>query len=171
MMPEPPHERLDSNPWPEWPRVKKTDYGQNEAIAVVGNDPRLYQTTVKEFVKDKDGNLKEIVTVELEFTKNEKTGRMDMKEVAGSEKTLPCEVLLIAAGFVGCEDSLAKAFSLELTNRNVIKTEDYKTSVDKVFSAGDVRTGQSLVVSSIADGRACATEVDKFLMGYTNMIS
>ena len=171
MMPKLPDTRAENNPWPEYPRVCKTDYGQEEAIAKFGNDPRIYQTTVKEFVKDKDGNLKEIVTVELEFTKNEKTGRMDMKEVAGSEKTLPCEVLLIAAGFVGCEDSLAKAFSLELTNRNVIKTEDYKTSVDKVFSAGDVRTGQSLVVSSIADGRACATEVDKFLMGYTNMIS
>ena len=114
--------------------------------------------------------MKEIITVDLEFVKNEQTGRMDMKEISGSEKTLPCELLLIAAGFIGCEDSLSKAFSLELTDRNNINTDEYKTNIDKVFSAGDVRTGQSLVVSSIADGRACAKEVDKFLMGYTNMI-
>lgn len=171
MMPKLPDTRDEStNPWPEYPRVCKTDYGQEEAIAKFGSDPRIYQTTVKELVKDRDGNLKEIVTVQLEFVKNEKTGRMDMKEVPGSEKVFPCELLLIAAGFVGCEDYLSKAFNLELTDRNNINTTEYKTNIEKVFSAGDVRTGQSLVVSSIADGRACAKEVDKFLMGYTNMI-
>lgn len=172
IMPKLPDTRDESsNPWPEYPRVCKTDYGQEEAIAKFGADPRKYQTTVKELVKDKEGNLKEIVTVELEFVKNEQTGRMDMKEIQGSEKTLPCELLLIAAGFIGCEDNLSKAFNLDLTDRNNINTTEYKTNIEKVFSAGDVRTGQSLVVSSIADGRACAKEVDKFLMGYTNMIN
>ncbi|MGN0173552.1 MAG: glutamate synthase subunit beta, partial [Acutalibacteraceae bacterium] len=171
IMPKLPDTRAENNPWPEYPRVCKTDYGQQEAIAKFGSDPRLYQTTVKELIKDKDGNLTSIVTVDLEFVKNEETGRMDMKEVKGSEKTLACELLLIAAGFIGCEDSLSKAFSVDLTNRNTISTNNYSTSVEKVFSAGDVRTGQSLVVSSIADGRACAKEVDKFLMGYTNMIN
>lgn len=160
-----------TNPWPEYPRVCKTDYGQEEAIAKFGSDPRLYQTTVKEIIKDNDDNLKEIITIKLEFVKDEETGRMEMKEVAGSEEKLPCELLLIAAGFVGCEESLAKAFNLELTERNNIKTKEYQTNNEKVFSAGDARTGQSLVVSSIADARACAKEVDKFLMGYTNMIN
>lgn len=172
MMPKLPDVRDESvNPWPEYPRVCKVDYGQEEAIAKFGSDPRIYQTTVKELIKDKDGNLKEIITVKLNFVKNEETGRMDMKEIVGSEKTIPCEVLLIAAGFIGCEENLSNAFSLNLTNRNTIDTNEYQTNIEKVFSAGDVRTGQSLVVSSIADGRACAKEVDKFLMGYTNMIN
>ena len=110
MMPEPPHERLDSNPWPEWPRVKKTDYGQNESIAVFGHDPRLYQTTVKEFIKDDKGNVKQVVIVSLESKQVE--GRMQMVPVKGSEKTLDADIVLIAAGFVGCEDYVAKALEV-----------------------------------------------------------
>lgn len=172
MMPKLPDSRAESNPWPQWPRVCKTDYGQEEAIAMFGHDPRIYQTTVKEFVKDKNGNLKAVKTVALESKKDEKTGRMMMQEVAGSEKELPCELLLIAAGFVGCEKYVADAFGLEKDGRGNVVTENggHKTSVSKVFAAGDARRGQSLVVWAIAEGRACAKEVDEFLMGYTNMI-
>ena len=168
MMPKMPDTRLDSNPWPQWPKVCKTDYGQQEAIAVFGHDPRIYQTTVKEMIKDKSGKLKAIKIVSLEFVKNEETGRMDMKEVKGSEKEIKCELLLIAAGFLGTEQYVLDAFDLEKDARgNVAATDsDYKTSVPGIFAAGDCRRGQSLVVWGIKEGRSCAAEVDKFLVEY-----
>lgn len=191
MMPEPPAERRESNPWPEWPLVLKTDYGQEEAAAVFGDDPRIYQTTVKEFVKDGKGNLKEIITVSLESKENEQTGRMEMAEVKGSERTVPCQLALIAAGFLGPMPYLSEAFGLETDARSNILTEegkhravaqDGKGSARKkakdesagnqamgIFVAGDSRTGQSLVVKAIADGRDCAREVDEYLMGYSNL--
>ena len=169
MMPEPPEERLPSNPWPQWPRVKKTDYGHEEAIALFGHDPRLYQTTIKEFHKDENGNLSAVTIVSLESKKDEKTGRFMMVPVEGSEQTLPCELLLIAAGFLGSQPYVSEAFGVELNQRTNIKTAEgsYKTNVDKVFTAGDMHRGQSLVVWGIAEGRACAREVDEYLMGYT----
>ncbi len=103
MMPKAPDTRAENNPWPEWPKVCKTDYGQEEAIAVFGHDPRIYQTTVKEFLKDKNGNLNGIITVKLESKKDEKTGRMVMSEVPGSETKLDADLVLIAAGFLGTE--------------------------------------------------------------------
>ena len=103
MMPKAPDTRAANNPWPEWPKVCKTDYGQEEAIAVFGHDPRIYQTTVKEFLKDKNGNLNGIITVKLESKKDEKTGRMVMSEVPGSETKLDADLVLIAAGFLGTE--------------------------------------------------------------------
>jgi glutamate synthase (NADPH/NADH) small chain len=169
MMPEPSEERLPSNPWPQWPRVKKTDYGHEEAIAVFGHDPRLYQTTVKEFHKDENGNLCAVTIVHLESKKDEQTGRFMMVPVEGSEETLPCELLLIAAGFLGSQQYVSQAFGVELNQRTNVKTaaESYKTNVEKVFTAGDMHRGQSLVVWGIAEGRACAREVDEYLMGYT----
>lgn len=166
MMPEAPKERAANNPWPQWPKVLKTDYGQQEAIAVFGKDPRVYQTTIKEMIKDKSGKLKAVKTVALEFVKNETTGRMDMVEVAGSEKELKCDMLLIAAGFLGCEQYVMDAFSVEKTARGVIDTAEgsYETSVPGIFAAGDCRRGQSLVVWGIAEGRACAAQVEKYLM-------
>ena len=166
MMPKMPDERAENNPWPQWPRVCKTDYGQQEAIAVFGHDPRIYQTTVKEMITDKSGKLKAVKIVSLEFVKNEKTGRMDMVEVAGSEKELKCELLLIAAGFLGCEQYVMDAFGVEKTARGNIATEEgsYETSVPGIFTAGDCRRGQSLVVWGIAEGRGCAEQVDKYLM-------
>ncbi|MBP5263121.1 MAG: glutamate synthase subunit beta, partial [Lachnospiraceae bacterium] len=110
MMPKPSETRLPSNPWPEWPRILKVDYGQEEAIWKFGEDPRVYQTTVKEFVKDEKGNLKEVVLVSLEAKKDEKTGRMNMVPVAGSEKTVPAQLVLIAAGFLGSESYVTEAF-------------------------------------------------------------
>jgi glutamate synthase (NADPH/NADH) small chain len=169
MMPCPPTERTPNNPWPEWPKVLKTDYGQEEAIAVFGNDPRIYQTTVKTFHKDKNGKLNGITIVSLASKKDEATGRMVMEEVAGSEKKIPAELVLIAAGFLGTEDYIAKAFGVERNGRTNVATEDghYATSVKRVFTAGDMHRGQSLVVWAIREGREAAREVDESLMGYS----
>lgn len=164
MMPEPPEERLPSNPWPEWPKVKKTDYGQQEAIDRFGHDPRIYETTVKELIT-KNGKLTGVKTVGVKF-ENRK-----LVEVPGTEQTLKCQLLLVAAGFVGCEDAAADAFGVKRTARGVVETapDAYRTSADKVFTAGDMHRGQSLVVWAITEGRACAKEVDAFLMGYSNL--
>ena len=171
MMPKAPDKRADNNPWPQWPKVCKTDYGQEEAIAVFGHDPRIYESTVKEFIKDKSGNLKAVKIVSLTWEKDEKTGRMNMKEMAGSEKVLDAQIVLIAAGFLGSQKYVTDAFKVELDGRTNVKTDSGKfaTSVDKVFTAGDMHTGQSLVVKAIRQGRECAREVDESLMGYTNM--
>ena len=145
MMPKAPDERAENNPWPQWPLVCKTDYGQEEAIAVFGHDPRIYTTTVKEFKKDKKGNLTSVVTVKLESKTDEKTGRRMMVPVEGTEA--------------------------ELTERTNVKTaaDGFETSVPGVFTAGDMHTGQSLVVKAIRQGRDCARAVDYYLMGYTNL--
>ena len=171
MMPKAPDERAATNPWPQWPLVCKTDYGQEEAIAVFGHDPRIYTTTVKEFIKDKKGNLSKLVIVSLESQVDEKTGRRMMVPVAGTEKEIPCELVLIAAGFLGTQKYVTDAFGVEVNERTNIKTADnqYETSVKGVFTAGDCHTGQSLVVKAIRQGRDCARAVDEYLMGYTNL--
>ena len=169
MMPKAPDKRAENNPWPEWPRICKTDYGQEEAIAVFGNDPRIYQTTVKEFKKDKSGNLTKLVLVKLEAKKDEKTGRLNMVEIPGSEYEVNCQLVLIAAGFLGSEDYVTKEFKVDITDRTNVATKagKYATSVPNVFTAGDMHRGQSLVVWAIREGRDCAREVDEALMGYT----
>lgn len=171
MMPKAPDQRAENNPWPEWPKVSKTDYGQEEAIAVFGRDPRIYQTTVKEFLKDKNGNVSGLVTVRLENRKDEKTGSMVMAEVAGSEVKLEADLVLIAAGFLGTEKYVADAFGIKLNERANVETQadQYGTNVKNVFTAGDMHRGQSLVVWAIREGRAAAREVDLSLMGYTNL--
>ena len=169
MMPQAPQKRAENNPWPEWPKVLKTDYGQEEAIAVFGHDPRIYQTTVKEFLKDKNGNLCGLVTVKLEPKRDEKTGRVMMTEVAGSEQKMEADLVLIAAGFLGTEKYVADAFGVDLNGRTNVATAEgaYETSVKNVFAAGDVHRGQSLVVWAIREGREVAREVDESLMGYS----
>ena len=171
MMPKPPVHRTPSNPWPEWPKVLKTDYGQEEAIAVFGHDPRVYQTTVKEFVKDKNGNVKKAVIVKLESKKDEKTGRMMMVPIEGSEETIDAQLVLIAAGFLGSQKYVTDAFKIALNPRTNVLTADggYETSVPGVFTAGDMHRGQSLVVWAIQEGRQAAKAVDLSLMGYTNL--
>ena len=171
MMPKAPDERTEMNPWPEWPRVCKTDYGQQEAAAVFGHDPRVYQTTVKEFKKYKNGKVCKAVLVKLEPKKDEKTGRMMMAEVAGSEYTVDVDLVLIAAGFLGSQDYVTKAFGVEVNERTNVKTAAgaYSTNVKNVFTAGDMHRGQSLVVWAIREGREAAKAVDISLMGYTNM--
>ncbi len=171
MMPKPPVCRANDNPWPEWPKVLKTDYGQEEAISVYGNDPRIYETTVKEFIKDKNGNVKKAKCIKLQWKKDEKTGRIGMSEITGSEYEVECDVVLIATGFLGTEEYVAKAFGVELNERTNVKTKgnSYETDVPKVFVAGDMRRGQSLVVWAIHEGREVAKAVDTKLMGYTNL--
>ena len=171
MMPKLPDERTENNPWPQWPMVCKTDYGQEEAIEVFGNDPRVYQTTVKEFLKDNDGNLKGAVLVKLSPEKDAKTGRTIMKEIEGSEYTVDVELVLIAAGFLGSENYVTEAFGVETDGRTNVATEknSFRTNVENVFTAGDMHRGQSLVVWAIREGRDCAREVDESLMGYTNL--
>lgn len=171
MMPKLPDERAANNPFPQWPRVCKTDYGQEEAIAVFGHDPRIYCTTVKEFIKDEKGALSAVKTVKLEFVQDEKTGRRVPKEIEGSEEILPCELCLIAAGFLGCQSYVSEAFGVELDQRTNVKTAQgfHKTNIEKVFTAGDMHIGQSLVVRAIREGRDAAAEVDEYLMGYTNL--
>ena len=171
MMPKAPEQRAEDNPWPQWPKVCKTDYGQEEAIAVFGKDPRVYQTTVKEFLKDKSGKLCGLVTVKLESQKDEKTGRMVMAEVAGSEQKMDADLALIAAGVLGTEKYVADAFGIALDGRTNVKTEQgqYETNVKRVFTAGDMHRGQSLVVWAIREGREAARAVDESLMGYTNL--
>ena len=169
MMPEPPKSRLDSNPWPEWPKVLKTDYGQEEAIYQFGQDPRVYQTTVTEFLKNEEGKVAGARIVKLKPQKDETTGRMMMVPVEGTEKEIPADLVLIAAGFTGCEEYVAETFGVECNARTNEKTEpgEYETTVDRVFTAGDMHRGQSLVVWAIAEGKAVAKAVDKSLMGYT----
>ena len=171
MMSKAPDGRGDKNPWPQWPQVCKTDYGQEEAIAVYGHDPRIYESTVKEFIKDKSGNLKAVKLVSLAWEKEPKSGRMNRKEVSGSEKVIDAQIVLIAAGFLGSQKYVTDVFKVALDGRTNVKTEDgrFATSVDRVFTAGDMHTGQSLVVKAIRQGRECAREVDESLMGYTNM--
>ena len=169
MMPQPPAARTPSNPWPEWPKVLKTDYGQEEAIAVFGHDPRIYQTTVTEFIKDKKGNVCKAKIVKLKSVKDEKTGRFNMVPVEGSEEVIPADVVLIAAGFLGSEKYVTDAFRVALTPRTNVETkpEQYATSVDRVFTAGDMHRGQSLVVWAIHEGREAAKAVDESLMSYS----
>ena len=162
MMPKAPDSRSGDDPWPEWPRVCKTDYGQEEAIARFGHDPRIYQTTLTEVLRDESGALTGVKTVKL---------TPSLQQVEGSEEILPCGLLLIAAGFLGPQDYLPEALGLERTPRSCVQTPAgrYATSVPKVFAAGDMRRGQSLVVWAIQEGRAAAREVDEFLMGYTDL--
>ncbi|MGL5259489.1 MAG: glutamate synthase subunit beta [Lachnospiraceae bacterium] len=171
MMPKAPDKRTDDNPWPEWPKICKTDYGQEEAIALFGNDPRIYESTVKEFIKDKKGALKGVKIVKLQWVKDKATGRMNMVEVAGSEKVLDADYVFIAAGFLGAQSYVSDAFKVTLDGRTNVATNSgsYKTNVANVFATGDMRRGQSLVVWAIREGREVAREVDESLMGYTNM--
>ena len=171
MMPKAPDQRAENNPWPEWPKICKTDYGQEEAIALFGRDPRIYEATVKEFVKDKNGNLKAVKIVKLSWEKDPETGHMKMTEIPGSEQTLPADIVLIAAGFLGSQKYVTDAFKVSLDQRTNVSTApgQYETSVKNVFAAGDMHRGQSLVVWAIREGRQAARAVDESLMGYTNL--
>lgn len=171
MMPKAPEARTASNPWPEWPRILKTDYGQEEAIAVFGRDPRVYQTTVTEFIEDEKGNVQKAKLVRLEPKKDKKTGRMNMVPIEGSETIIDAQLVLIAAGFLGSQKYVTDAFKVDLTPRSNVATkpEQYETSVPGVFTAGDMHRGQSLVVWAIEEGRKAAKAVDISLMRYSNL--
>ncbi|MBL1209644.1 glutamate synthase subunit beta [Geminocystis sp. GBBB08] len=170
IMPQPPEIRAKNNPWPEYPKIYRLDYGQEEAAAKFGNDPRVYTTTATKFEGDSDGNVIAVHTVEVEWARDEQ-GRFIPKPIEGTEKRLPAQLVLLAMGFLGPEQLLLEQMGLETDNRSNIKAEfeQYTTSIPKVFAAGDCRRGQSLVVWAFNEGRGVAKECDRFLMGYTNL--
>ncbi|MCB1099710.1 MAG: glutamate synthase subunit beta [Verrucomicrobiae bacterium] len=170
IMPMPPMERAANNPWPEWPKVYKLDYGQEEAKALQGEDPRKYLVMTKRFVKDDDGNLTGIEVVDITWGKDE-AGRFSPIETPGTLRTLPAQLILLAMGFLGPEQEIVQAYGLETDERSNVKADHGKfaTNVDGIFAAGDMRRGQSLVVWAINEGRGAARECDRYLMGSTQL--
>jgi glutamate synthase (NADPH/NADH) small chain len=164
----PPETRQPNNPWPEWPKVYTLDYGQEEHKAIYGQDPRNYQVTAKRFVDGGKGNVKEVQTVQVEWVKDQ-NGRMSPREIPGTEKSYPAQLVLLAMGFLGPEDTLLESLDVVRDERSNIKAEygKFATSLPGVFSAGDARRGQSLVVWAINEGRGAARECDRYLMGET----
>jgi glutamate synthase (NADPH/NADH) small chain len=166
ILPQPPQERAPDNPWPEWPRVYRLDYGQEEAAAVFGRDPRVYLTTIKRLNADAHGRVQEAVTVQIEWVRND-LGQYVPREVPHSEKTVPAQLVLLAMGFLGPEPMLLEQLRVERDPRSNIKADEhrYATNVPGVFAAGDCRRGQSLVVWAFHEGRSAARECDRYLMG------
>ncbi|GAA5522021.1 glutamate synthase subunit beta [Aliifodinibius salicampi] len=170
ILPQPPEDRAEDNPWPEWPRIYKLDYGQEEAKAEFGDDPREYLVMTKKFVGDGEGNVKELHTVRIEWKTNE-DGRKVPREIPGTEKVWEADLVLLAMGFLGPESPVLEQLEVERDERSNAKAEhgDYHTSVDGVFAAGDMRRGQSLIVWAINEGRGAARECDRYLMGETEL--
>ncbi|PAY21460.1 glutamate synthase [Rhodopirellula sp. SM50] len=170
LLPKPPQERASDNPWPEWPRIFRVDYGHEEAEAKFGRDPREYQILSKEFVVDDAGELAGIKTVEVEWTKDA-SGKWQMAEVEGSEKQWPAQLILLSMGFLGPEQYVPESLGMETDPRSNFKAEhgQFATNIDKVFAAGDCRRGQSLVVWAINEGRGAARAIDLFLQGESNL--
>jgi glutamate synthase (NADPH/NADH) small chain len=170
IMARPPDERASDNPWPEWPKVYKLDYGQEEAAAKYGSDPRVYLTTVRKFVGDAAGQLASLVTVQVKWERNDK-GQFVPVEVPGTEQVRPAQLALLAMGFLGPEQALLKELAIECDARSNVRAEHgrFATSIKGVFAAGDCRRGQSLVVWAINEGRGAARECDRYLMGRTEL--
>ena len=170
ILPKPPAERAKDNPWPEWPKVYKMDYGQEEAAAKYGADPRVYLTTAKKFLSDENGNVSGVHLVEIRWEKNEK-GQFTPVDIPGTDRVVPAQLVLLAMGFLGPEQPLLESLSVERDPRSNVKAEHGKftTSIPKVFAAGDCRRGQSLVVWAFNEGRGVARECDLFLMGSTEL--
>ena len=170
IMERPPDERAANNPWPEWPNVYLLDYGQEEAAARFGEDPRSYLINTTKFVGDEQGTCKELHTVQVEWARGE-DGRFFPKPIAGSDKVWPADLVLLAMGFLGPEDTILEQLDVQRDERSNAKAEHgrFATSVDGVFAAGDMRRGQSLVVWAINEGRGAARECDRYLMGTTSL--
>ena len=170
LLPRPPADRAPDNPWPEWPVIFRVDYGHEEAAAKFGKDPREYRVLSKRFIDDGSGNVAGVETVRVEWTKDAE-GKWQMSEVPGSEEIFEADLIFLAMGFLGPEDTLAEQLGLERDPRSNFKAEygKYATSTEGVFAAGDCRRGQSLVVWGIAEGRGAARAVDQFLMGSSNL--
>jgi glutamate synthase (NADPH/NADH) small chain len=170
ILPRPPDERQPDNPWPEWPKVYKLDYGQEEAKARFGADPRIYLTTGEKFVGDEKGHVRELHIYDVEWMKNEQ-GAFIPKRVAGTDRVLKTDLVLLAMGFLGPEETVLKQLGVEQDARSNAKAEygRFATNVSGIFAAGDCRRGQSLVVWAINEGRGAARECDRYLMGETNL--
>jgi len=170
ILPKPPTERAKDNPWPEWPKTYKMDYGQEEAAAVYGADPRVYLTTAKKFLTDDQGNVSGVHLVEIRWERNDK-GQFTPVDVPGTDRVVPAQLVLLAMGFLGPEQPLLESLGLERDPRSNIKAEHgrFNTSIPKVFAAGDCRRGQSLVVWAFNEGRGAARECDRYLMGSSSL--
>jgi glutamate synthase (NADPH/NADH) small chain len=170
ILPRPPLERAPDNPWPEWPKIHRVEYGQEEAAAAFGADPRVFLTTARKFVGGEDGQVKQVLLVEVQWQKDP-IGRWTPKEVQGTERLVPAQLVLLALGFVGPEQPLLAQLGVERDPRSNVKAEygKFLTSARGVFAAGDCRRGQSLVVWAINEGRAAARECDRFLMGASRL--
>ena len=164
MMPSPSKERRADNPWPEWPKVLKTDYGQEEAIYLYGHDPRIFSTTLTSLITE-EGILRAVETAGIRFEEGKSV-------ISKEKKIIPCDLLIIAAGFTGCETELPLSAGIELTTRNTVASaeNEYGTNVPGIFSCGDMHRGASLVVWAIREGLECAREADEWMMGYTNLV-
>jgi len=169
IMPEPPLERQPDNPWPEWPKTLKVDYGQEEAAALQGEDPRRYSIMTKKLLGDGNGRLTGVEICKVAWEKKEE--RFVPRPVPGTEEIIPADMVLLAMGFLGPEEGLLQQLKVEQEERSNIKAPygDFRTSMIKVFAAGDARRGQSLIVWAINEGRAVARECDRYLMGCTNL--
>jgi len=167
IVPMPPLQRAPDNPWPQWPKVYKLDYGQEEAQALWGADPRRYAVQTTKFEGDADGHVRAVHTVKVEWVKD--NGRASPRPVPGTEQVLPAQLVLLALGFSGPENQLLDQLGVEKDPRTNAKAEygKFATNVRGVFAAGDMRRGQSLVVWAINEGRGAAREVDRYLMGET----
>lgn len=170
ILPKPPLNRQPDNPWPEWPKVYKMDYGQEEAAALYGDDPRIYLTTAKKFLTEGNGQVSGVHTVQITWKRNEK-GAFVPEEIPGSDKIVPAQLVLLAMGFLGPEQPLLEALKIDRDPRSNVKAEHgkYTTNIPGVFAAGDCRRGQSLVVWAFNEGRGAARECDRYLMGRTDL--
>ncbi len=170
ILPKPPLERAADNPWPQWPRVYRLDYGQQEAMAVFGEDPRRYQVLTKRFIGGEGGRVSELETVRIDWYRGD-DGRMSFREVEGSEQRWPCGLVFLALGFLGPEQELLQQMDIRTDERSnaMAGYGKYMTNVEGVFAAGDSRRGQSLVVWAINEGREAARECDRYLMGSTDL--
>ncbi len=165
LFPQPPVERASDNPWPTWPKIYRTEYGHEESARLFGDDPRVFAISSTEFISDDEGNLKGVCTVDVEFTDGA------FETIPGSEREWPADLVFLAMGFLGPEHLVSDALDLEYDERSNYRAAygGYQTSVQKVFAAGDCRRGQSLVVWAINEGREAAREIDRFLMGSTQL--
>ena len=170
IMPKPAETRASNNPWPEWPKVHRTDYGQEEAIAQFGHDPRTYLTTATRFEGDEKGQVQAVHTVEVQWVRDQQ-GRFNPEPIAGTEQVLPAQLVLLAMGFLGPESTLLDRFGIEKDARSNIQANpgEFATNLPGVFAAGDCRRGQSLVVWAINEGRGAAQACDEFLMGNSDL--
>lgn len=170
ILPRPPDTRQPDNPWPEWPKIFRTDYGQEEAAARFGNDPRTFEIMTEKFIGDEHGHVKALHTVNIKWVTDDH-GRFVPQKIAGTEKVWPADLVLLALGFLGPEETIIEQLGLKRDDRSNVQAVEgkYATSVAGVFAAGDMRRGQSLVVWAINEGRGAARECDRYLMGTTHL--
>ncbi|MBI4528875.1 MAG: glutamate synthase subunit beta [Deltaproteobacteria bacterium] len=170
ILPQPPDTRQADNPWPEWPKIYRLDYGQEEAQARFGADPRIYVMSPQRFIGDGNGHVKEVHAVSVEWTRNE-SGAFIPKNIPGTEQVFPADLVLLAMGFLGPEEAILADLGVERDPRSNAKAEygKFATNVAGIYAAGDCRRGQSLVVWAINEGRGAAREVDRHLMGKTGL--